>query len=65
MSYFPGSFAVPEEFLKDLDAQFPHRCPDPNDSEAEMWMKAGERRLVDFLWAKFKDFQEDPLIYVQ
>lgn len=64
MSYFPGSFAAPEGLLRDLDEQFPHRCPEPTDSAAEMWMKAGERRLVDFLWAKFKAFQEDSLIHV-
>ena len=24
----------------------PERCPDPRDTEREIWMKAGERRLV-------------------
>lgn len=35
--------------VKALNQRFPHRCPNPNDSEREIWMKAGERRLVDFL----------------
>lgn len=34
------------EALNDI---FPHRCADPKDPEREIWMKAGERRLVDFL----------------
>lgn len=24
----------------------PDRCPDPNDTEREIWMKTGERRLA-------------------
>lgn len=24
----------------------PDRCPNPNDTEREIWMKAGERRLA-------------------
>lgn len=32
-----------------LDELYPERCPDPDDSPAEMWMKAGERRLVNKL----------------
>lgn len=24
----------------------PERCPDPRDSDREIWMKAGERRLA-------------------
>ena len=32
-----------------LDQRFPDRCADPKDSEREIWMKAGERRLVTWL----------------
>lgn len=35
--------------IDELNSLHPHRCADPKDSEREIWMKAGERRLVDFL----------------
>jgi len=38
-----------------IDKLMPERSPDPNDSEREVWMKAGERRLVRKLIA-FKRF---------
>lgn len=37
-----------------LNELHPHRCPDIKDSEREIWMKAGERRLVDFLDAAYR-----------
>lgn len=32
--------------LEWLDQAFPEKCPDPKDTEREIWLKAGERRLV-------------------
>lgn len=29
-----------------MERLFPERCPDPKDSEREIWMKAGERRAA-------------------
>jgi hypothetical protein len=29
-----------------LDERYPEKSPNPEDSEREVWMKAGERRLV-------------------
>lgn len=52
------------ELLQELDALYPPRCPDPRDSEREVWMKAGERRMVDVLWAKFNEANENPLANV-
>lgn len=40
--------------MRHLDQQFPERCPDPKDTERELWMKAGERRLVRHLLLHFK-----------
>ena len=45
----------------ELERRFPHRCPDPKDSEREIWMKAGERRLVDFLQSVHRDQQDNIL----
>lgn len=35
-----------EELVKRLDAIYPERTPTPDLSERELWMRAGERRLV-------------------
>ena len=35
--------------LDHLDIHYPERCADPNDTEREIWMKAGERRLINRL----------------
>jgi len=32
-----------------LDARFPLRLPDINDSEREIWLKVGQRKVIDFL----------------
>ena len=37
------------DLLAQLEVTFPEKCPDPNDSEREIWMKAGARRLVNSL----------------
>jgi len=44
--------AVPpigEALLNYLDTVYPEQCADPRDSDREIWMKAGERRLVQRL----------------
>lgn len=46
------------DFIKMLDAMYPPRPPDPKDTEREIWMKAGERRLVEVLQAKFNEANE-------
>jgi len=38
-----------KDLLDILDARFPSRCPDPKDSEREIWMKVGQRKVVEFL----------------
>lgn len=35
--------------LKYLDATFPNRCPEINDSERMVWFKAGQRDVVNHL----------------
>lgn len=34
------------DLITRLDKLYPEKAPDPLDSERELWMKAGERRLV-------------------
>lgn len=42
------------DLINDLDKQYPSKCPDPNDSERMIWMKAGQRMLVDNLLSRIK-----------
>ena len=37
-----------------LNTLYPEKCPNPDDTEREVWMKAGERRVVNTLIAKIK-----------
>lgn len=37
------------DLISQLDDLYPDKCPDPNESEREIWMKAGARRLVTSL----------------
>jgi hypothetical protein len=37
------------DLIKLLDQLYPERCPNKMDSEREIWMKVGERRLVNRL----------------
>jgi len=50
------------DLIQELDSDFPERSPEPNDTEREVWMKAGERRLVRMLLAKVRQMEEDPLM---
>ena len=54
-------YLMSEEFLQELDRLVPPRPPNPLDTEREIWMKAGERRLVEVLWAKFNQANESVL----
>ncbi len=40
-----------EDLLKELDLLFPHRCPSLALTDREIWFKAGQRAVVDFLLA--------------
>lgn len=50
------------QLIKALDLRFPSRCPDPADSEREVWMKVGRRQVVDWLVLKFKE-QTEPDVH--
>lgn len=53
-----GQLLTPD-IMSLLEECYPHRCPDPFASEREIWMKAGERRLVDVLKSKFEAAQDE------
>lgn len=37
---------VPKALLDELIRQFPNRCATPTDRMREVWMQAGEQRLI-------------------
>ena len=49
------------EMVEQLDEAYPHQCADPKDSFQEIWMKAGERRLVDNLIARLRYTEQNAL----
>lgn len=57
LSHRIGSL-VTSELLKALDELCPPRLPDPKDSPAELWIKVGERRLVETLRSKFEEVND-------
>lgn len=46
------------DLIDDLNEAYPEKAPDPEDSEREIWMKAGERRLINRLLV-IKQREED------
>lgn len=40
---------VPGPLLERLEALFPNRSPSPNDSDREIWLKAGRAEVVSLL----------------
>lgn len=49
---------IPAALIERLEAQFPDRAPSLEDSDREVWAKAGEARLIRFLRNKFDE--QDP-----
>jgi hypothetical protein len=52
------------DLIQTLDQSYPARPPDPRHDEREIWMRAGERRLVERLLTLFKYSSEENLLDV-
>lgn len=46
------------DLIKELDKTYPIRTPNLNDSDREIWFKAGARSVVDLLISLEKDQNE-------
>lgn len=46
---------IPEVLLSELEKLFPPTYPDPKQPAAELWAKAGEGRVIQFLRNKFNE----------
>ncbi|TIQ65461.1 MAG: hypothetical protein E5X41_14985 [Mesorhizobium sp.] len=49
---------IPADVIEWLDRLYPEKCADPKDADREIWMKAGERRLVRRLKLELKRQEE-------
>ena len=61
MDNMPIGSLIPPDLMKAIDQMYPPRPPHHLDSEREIWMKAGERRLVEVLLSKFNEATEGVL----
>ena len=52
-----GNLLTPE-LLRCLDELHPLCLPDPKDSLPELWIKVGERRLIETLHAKYAEVND-------
>lgn len=50
---------IPKDLIEDLDARFPHRCPNVHDPERSIWIYAGQRQMVEFLKEAYRRQVED------
>lgn len=59
---------IPPELLEWLNAQYPEFCPNPDDAERIVWMKAGARQAVRHLNRVFEEqndnIMEDDILNV-
>lgn len=52
----PSDFPrISKDFIEALDALYPERCPEPQWSDREIWMRVGERRVVRALQRIFDE----------
>lgn len=49
--FVPG---LSQALLDALDRLHPERCPDTSDTDREIWVKVGQRKVVRFLHEQFK-----------
>ena len=52
---------ITNELIEGLDAAFPHRHPDLSLSDREIWYRAGQRSVVDYLIEQQKRQRETML----
>lgn len=49
---------ISEALLEALNKSYPDKCPNPNQTDREIWMAVGARRVVEFLQGKHKQQTE-------
>lgn len=49
---------IPKTLLEELERRFPPSYPDLSKNERELWAKAGEGRVIQFLRTQFDEQNE-------
>lgn len=52
------------DLVAELDRLYPERCPDPNQSNREIWMEVGARNLVRYLLEKVRQSAEENILEI-
>ena len=50
------------DFLEFLDSIYPDRCPNPSMSDRDIWIKVGQRSVVNYLKSIMDDQHELPKV---
>jgi len=53
--------ASAEALIEELNQTYPRPLPDASDNERDIWMRVGQRRLVEALLRRLEYTQEDVL----
>ena len=40
---------IAQTLIEELARIFPNRCPDPTDSDRDIWMKVGAQQVISYL----------------
>lgn len=49
---------ISKDLIDVLEALFPDKCPDINDSDRKIWIDVGQQKVIRFLKHQFKLQQE-------
>ena len=52
MKPLPQSF---EELVEELDKDFPNQCPDYNDTDKDIWIAVGCRKVIDHIRLRIQE----------
>lgn len=50
---------IPAQLMDELENKWPEQCPDPKDTDRDIWMYVGARQLVRALKTAFNKQQTD------
>jgi hypothetical protein len=54
--------ALSKSLIEKLDKLFPDKCAVLTDSDREIWLKVGQRKVVEFLQQKYDEQLQDNII---
>ncbi len=55
---FPDFPMLNESLINALDVAFPLTCPKLDDTERQIFVRVGQRKVIDFLRERYREQQE-------